>query len=252
MFKASPYKLKMFETCPLQYKFTYIDDLSDQYKTAKPYLTMGAHVHNALKDFYEKLEPEERTYEKLEAILRKRWLENRNGFAGEEDERRWGTKALMMLKLYVHKNDVSRTPAMLEDYFDTDLGEDVKVLGRIDRVDEEKEGLHVIDYKTGKYNAEDLSELQLVLYAMIMAANMKADICRASYLYLPENKWHTMEISPEMYEEAGNMVLAQVEAIKREKEFLPGINKYCKSCDFLEICPKKKEIREKIKNEGQE
>ncbi|MBU0731420.1 PD-(D/E)XK nuclease family protein [Patescibacteria group bacterium] len=250
MFRASPYKLKMFETCPQQYKFTYVDHLSDQYKTAKPYLTMGAHVHNALKDFYDNLEPKERTYKNLEKILRKRWLENRNGFAGVEDERRWGTKALMMLKVYVHKNDMATTPAMLEDYFDTDVSEDVKVLGRIDRVDEEQGGYHVIDYKTGKFNAEDLSELQLILYAMIMAGNMKTNIHKASYLYLPENKWHSIEISPEMYEEAGNMVLEQVELIKQEKEFLPCMNKYCKSCDFLEICPKKEEIKESLDQPG--
>lgn len=193
MFKASPYKLKMFETCPLQYKFSYIDDLSDQYKTAKPYLTMGAHVHNALKDFYEKLKPEERTYENLEKLLRKRWLENRSGFAGVEDERKWGIKALMMLKLYVHKNDVAPTPCMLEDYYDAELNEDLKVLGRIDRVDEDDEGYHVIDYKTGKYNAEDLSEFQLIIYSLIMSANIKKPVYKASYLYLAENKWHTID-----------------------------------------------------------
>ena len=152
MFRASSFKLRMYETCPQQYKFQYIDKLADQYKTPKPYLTMGAHVHNALYDFYEQNEPEHRNWEILEALLRKRWRENRNGFADKEDEREWGMKALQMLKQYVLKNDVLETPVMLEDYYDADVSEDIKVIGRIDRVDEDEEGLHVIDYKTGKYD----------------------------------------------------------------------------------------------------
>ena len=240
----------MFETCPRQYKFSYIDNLNDQYKTAKPYLTMGAHIHNTLKDFYELVDPKDRTYEKLEEILRKRWLENRKGFAGEEDERRWGTKALMMLKLYVHKNEMEKTPAMLEDYFDTDISEDLKVLGRIDRVDEDEQGYHVIDYKTGKYKPEEVSNFQLVIYALIMSSNMKTNIYKASYLYLPENKWHSIDISPDMYEEAAEMVSEQVDKIKQEKDLEPCINNYCRTCDFLEICPKKEEIEEKLAEEG--
>ena len=252
MFKASPYKLKMFETCPQQYKYVYIDDLADEYKTAKPYLTMGAHVHNALKDFYEKLEPKDRDYRNLEKLLRKRWLENRSGFAGQDDERRWGTKALKMLKLYVHKNDVTKTPSMLEDYYDADIAEDVKVLGRIDRVDEDEAGYHVIDYKTGKFNEEDISDLQLVIYAMIMAANIKKPIYKASYLYLTEDKWYSLDIDESLYEDAREKVLEEVEKIKQEKEFLPQMNKYCRTCDFLELCPKKEEVLKKEENARQE
>ena len=236
----------MFQTCPLQYKFTYIDGLADQYKTAKPYLTMGAHVHNALKDFYENLKPEQRNYKNLEAILRKRWLENRSGFSGSEDEKRWGTKALQMLKLYIHKNNVANTPAMLEDYYDTDIAKDIKVLGRIDRVDEDEQGYHVIDYKTGKFDQEDLNDFQLIIYALIMSANIKKPIYKASYLYLANNQWHSIDVSDDMYKQSVAKVKKEVEKIKNEKKFKPKINKYCKTCDFLEICPKKEEI---LKNE---
>ncbi|MFH1537267.1 MAG: PD-(D/E)XK nuclease family protein [Patescibacteria group bacterium] len=249
MFRASPYKLKMFDTCPLQYKYTYIDGLSDQYKTAKPYLTMGAHVHNALKDFYENLKPEERDFKKLEEILRKRWAENRSGFSGVEDERKWGIKALQMLKLYVYKNDVTKTPSSLEDYYDADIDHDLKVLGRIDRVDEDERGYHVIDYKTGKFDAKDVSDFQLVIYALIMSANIKKPIYKASYLYLASDQWYSIDIDEDMYESAALRVKEEVEKIKQEKKFDPKLNKYCKSCDFLEICPKKEEILKKLEEE---
>lgn len=233
----------MYETCPQQYKFTYVDNLANEYKKPKPYLTMGAHVHNALKDFYEQLEPEQRTYEQLEKLLRKRWTENRRGFANREDEAKWGVKALQMLRLFVHRMDVTFTPSMLEDYYDVEIDPNLKILGRIDRADTLEDGsLHVIDYKTGQYKPDDVSELQLNLYALIVSANEKKPVTKASYLYLPTWDWHTIEITQEEAEAAVDYIQEQVEQIKKEQEYKPQINKYCGSCDFLEICPEKQQI----------
>jgi len=245
MFKASPYKLKMFATCPLQYKFNYLDFLDKEYKKPKPYLTMGAHVHNALHDFYDKLEPTQRTWENLEKLLKKRWRENRKGFIDREDEKKWGMKALQMLKLYFHKHDIAKTPLMLEDYYDIDISENLKVLGRIDRVDEDAEGLHVIDYKTGKIDEDAEANLQLIIYAMIMAGNTKQPVYKASYLYLQNNVMQSIDIHEEDYDQAVKKIKEQVAKIQQEKEFAPKINKNCKSCDYLEICPKRAEIMKK-------
>lgn len=234
----------MFTSCPQQYKFTYIDDLAKEYKTPKPYLTMGAHVHNALKDFYEQLEPEDRTYARLEEILRRRWTENRRGFSSREDEAKWGVKALSMLRLYVHRMDMSQTPVMLEDYYDMEVDSNLKLLGRIDRADALDDGtLHVIDYKTGRYKPEDVNDLQLILYAMIVSHGEKKPVTKASYLYLQTMEWHTVEIDQDVAEAAIEDVKEQVDAIRNEKEFAPEINQYCGSCDFLTICPKQQEIQ---------
>ncbi|MBI2410506.1 MAG: PD-(D/E)XK nuclease family protein [Candidatus Kerfeldbacteria bacterium] len=243
MFKASPFKLRMYETCPQQYKFSYIDHLDKEYKKPKPYLTMGAHVHNALKDFYEQLEPEDRTYERLEKMLRKRWLENRKGFATREDEAKWGVKALNMLRLFVHRMDMQVTPVMLEDYYDIEVDPTLKILGRIDRADQLEDGtLHVIDYKTGKYTPDDVSNLQLILYALIVSANQKRPVTKASYLFLPTWEWHSVDISQEEAEAAVDLVKEQVEQIRQEKEFTPTPNTYCKSCDYLPICPARAQV----------
>lgn len=233
----------MFDTCAQQYKFTYIDKLANQYKQPKPYLTMGAHVHNALKDFYEQLEPEDRNYEQLEKILRRRWTENRQGFASRDDEAKWGSKALSMLRLFAHRMDMTITPTLLEDYYDYEVDDRLKILGRIDRADTLEDGsLHVIDYKTGKYDENEINEAQLILYAIIISANEKQPVTKASYLYLPTWDWHTIDVDQDTAEEALANVMEQVENIRREKEFAPEPNKYCKNCDFLTICPEKEKI----------
>lgn len=236
----------MYETCPQQYKFTYVDHLADQYKQPKPYLTMGAHVHNALKDFYEQYEPQERNWEVIDELLHKRWRENRKGFTDIADEREWGMRAQQMLKQFVLKNDVTKDPVMLEDYYDMDLSEDVKVIGRIDRVDEDAEGLHVIDYKTGKFDEDDVSDLQLVIYSMIVSANDKRPVYKASFLYLPTNQWYSIDVDSDMFEQAAEDIMAQVEQIKHDTEMLPTVNKYCRHCDFVDICPKREEVLQRI------
>lgn len=244
MFKASAFKLNMFATCPQQYKFNYIDDLAKEYKTPKPYLTMGAHVHNALKDFYEQLEPEDRNFAQLETILRRRWTENRRGFDSREDEAKWGVKALNMLRLYVHRMDLKVNPVMLEDYYDMEIDQNLKLLGRIDRADALDDGtLHVIDYKTGKYKPDEVNDLQLILYAMIVSSGERKPVTKASYLYLQTMEWHTVEIDQDVAEAAIEDVKEQVDRIRNEQEFAPEINQYCGSCDFLTICPKQQEIQ---------
>ncbi len=233
----------MFDLCPQQYKFQYIDTLDKEYKKPKPYLTMGAHVHNALHDFYTQLEPEDRNYEQLEKILRRRWTENRTGFSSREDEAKWGVKALSMLRLYIHRMDLNVTPVMLEDYYDMDVDNNLKILGRIDRADELEDGtLHVIDYKTGKYDPETVSDLQLVLYGLIVSANEKKPVSKASYLYLKTMEWHTVDISQKESDVAVQHVRERVADIQKEKEFAPQPNEYCKSCDYLSICPAKQRI----------
>lgn len=246
MFKISPYKLTMYETCPQQYKYAYVDYIADEYKTPKPYLTMGAHVHNSLKDFYETVPPAERTYEVLEQILRKRWKENRQGFTTVDDEKDWGLKALQMLKLYVHKNDVTKNPVMLENYYDTDLTEDIKVLGRIDRVDQDTEGLHVIDYKTGKFDAAEVADEQLAIYAMIIRANQTIPVYKASYLYLATNQWYSIDISDDLFEPIQAELIEKVNQIRQDKQYVPKISTRCKHCDFIEICPKSTEAKQFI------
>lgn len=205
---------------------------------------MGAHVHNALKDFYEQLPVEDRNFEQLEKILRRRWIENRRGFESREEEAKWGVKALNMLRLYVHRMDLSVTPVMLEDYYDMEIDESLKLLGRIDRADQLEDGtLHVIDYKTGQYKPEEVSELQLILYAMIVSAGEKKPVTKASYLYLQTMQWHTVEIEQEMAEAAVEEVQERVRQIKTEQQFAPQPNQYCNSCDFLSICPEREQIQ---------
>src|SRR4030042_1046074 len=135
MFEASPFSLNMFQQCPRQYKFQYIDHLGSIYRKSRPYFTMGDHVHATLKDFLSVVPVSERNLTRLEDLLRKKW----------------GEKALKQLRRFAHNHDISVTPCMVEDYHSTELTSSIILKGKIDRVDKEPDGsLHIIDDKTGK------------------------------------------------------------------------------------------------------
>jgi len=239
MFEASPFSLNMFQQCPRQYKFQYIDHLGDIYRKARPYFTMGDHVHATLKDFLSVVPISERNLLKLEDLLREKWRRNRKGFNDKADEKRWGEKALNQLRWFAKNVDMSVTPFMIENNHRAELTANILLKGRIDRVDKESDGsLHIIDYKTGKMPAE-INQLQLHIYALILSRKQDLPVKRASYLYLEVGKFQTIGLTAQDMAQATSYVIDMVDRICQEKDYSATPNIYCWNCDFIDICPSK-------------
>jgi putative RecB family exonuclease len=241
MFEASPFSLNMFQQCPRQYKFQYIDHLGGIYRKSRPYFTMGDHVHATLKDFLSVVPVSERNPTKLEDLLREKWRRYRKGFNNREDEKRWGEKALKQLRRFAQNHDISVTPCMVEDYHSAELTSSLLLKGKIDRVDKEADGsLHIIDYKTGKMPSE-INQVQLHIYALILSKKQDLPLKKASYLYLEAGEFRTIELTAADLAQATSYVIELADRICREKEYPTTPNIYCWNCDFLEICPSKEE-----------
>jgi len=241
MFEASPFSLNMFQQCPRQYKFQYIDHLGGVYRKSRPYFTMGDHVHAALRDFLTVVPVIERNPTRLENLLREKWRRNRKGFNNREDEKRWGEKALKQLRRFAQNHDISVTPYMVEDYHSAELTSSIILKGKIDRVDKEADGsLHIIDYKTGKMPFE-INQVQLHIYALILSKKQDLPLKKASYLYLEAGEFRTIELAAADLAHATSYVIELVDRICREEEYAATPNIYCWNCDFLEICPSREE-----------
>jgi putative RecB family exonuclease len=241
MFEASPFSLNMFEQCPRQYRFQYVERLGDIYRKAKPYFTMGDHVHATLKDFLSVVPVSERNLSKFEDLLREKWRRNRKGFNDKADERKWGEKALTQIRWFIQNQDISVIPFMLEATHRVELTSDILLKGKVDRVDKEADGsLHIVDYKTGKMPAE-INRLQLHIYALILSKKQELPVKKASYLYLGPGKFHTIQLTAQDLEKAASYVIDMVDRIRLEKEYSATPNVYCWNCDFIEICPSKEE-----------
>lgn len=241
MFRASPFKLNMFQKCPRQYKFHYVDSLKDVYGKPRPYFTMGDHVHAALREFLSSVPVDERNISRLEGLLREKWKRNRKGFSDIDDEKKWAEKALSQLRWFARSQDLSVTPLMVEDYHSVELSGNITLLGKIDRVDREDDGsLHIVDYKTGRIPAP-LNETQLHIYALILSKEQDLPVSRASYLFLEAGELRTLQTSAVDSERAASYVIDLVDRICAEREYPATPHEYCGTCDYIEICPRKDE-----------
>lgn len=251
MFEASPFKLNMFQQCPRQYKFHYLERLGDIYRKPRPYFTMGDHIHATLKDFLSIVPVSERNFSKIEELLRQKWRRNRKGFANREEEKLWGKKALQQVHWFVQNQDISVTPLMVENIHRVELTNNIILQGKIDRVDKEVDGsLHIIDYKTGKMPAE-INQIQLYIYALILSKKQTLPPRKASYLYLEAGKLRTAILTISELDQATLHVTALVDRILSERVYPATPNPFCWNCDFIEICPEREEATKIIPNEDE-
>jgi putative RecB family exonuclease len=232
-YPASYFRLSMFRQCRWRYKLHYVDDLGDAYRKPRPYLTMGDNVHGALRDLFS-LPVEERREERLIQLMRDRWRQNREGFKDREEERRYGERATGQLRRFAQREDLAAQPLAVEDFHKVEIDDTLTLLGKIDRIDRDSEGLHIIDYKTGTPREPD--PLQLQMYALIAARKFDPAPIRASYHYLETGEWITQAATEETMAQALEDVRRQVAVIVAEREYPSSPGPLCGYCDFLEIC----------------
>jgi putative RecB family exonuclease len=234
-FPASYFRLNMFRQCARRYKLHYLDGLARDFAKARPYTTMGEHVHGALHDLF-LLPVKERSEERLVQLMRDRWRRNRRGFADLAEERSYGEKATAQLRRFARAEDLSIQPLALEDFHKVEIDAALALLGKIDRIDREENGLlYIIDYKTGTPRSPE--PLQLQIYGLIASVEFDPPAIRTSYRYLESGDWLTLELTEETKAWALEDVRQQVALILAEKDYVPSLGPLCAFCDFLEICP---------------
>jgi hypothetical protein len=111
----------------------------------------------------------------------------------------------------------------------------VRVKGRVDRADVDRDGLlHVFDYKTGRAPSEDIA-LQVPLYAMALSQELDAPVREAAYLSFRDRK----AASRADFGKAQELLLFAVDAIVRGR-FGPHPHQehLCGSCGYEGVCRK--------------
>jgi RecB family exonuclease len=238
MFKLSSFRLRVFRQCRRRYMYQYVERIPTR---PSPYNTMGAHVHTALKTFFSLEATAERTPETLVDLLLESWQHNRAGFADLADEERWRQRALSQMRTFAQMHDLTARPFLLEEYFEAPVNSNLTLLGRIDRVDEDERGLHVIDYKTGR-RPEEVDAEQLHIYTIILERSLGRQVARASYLYLDDGSVWSVEPSRADLDASLASALKAYEDMLAERDYPPVIGKYCSFCDYQQICPQREEI----------
>lgn len=276
----SPSKLQLFEKCPQEYYFSYIDEIYSKMKAKLrkdpinlwPFNTLGKAVHDAITLFFY-LPKEEQDLDNLKKQLKPAWrseammrklppLGRWGGFSILEEERDYYKEALKML-ISFYKNfkldfkikflptkDILRS---IEDYkkLIKPLNQGYDISGKFDLILQLKDNsLEVVDFKTSK--SEEKNEFQLKFYKLLAELNFKTPVSKASFYYLRSSRIKEYDLTKEDIEKIKELVLEKINIIKKEKEFPTKPSKLCRYCLFRNFCPAKKEISKYIKEPIQE
>ncbi len=243
--KLSYSSVSVYEKCPLQYKFLYVDKLPT---IPTPALSFGESLHSALEWFYSGDTPHPPTLQQLLEKLDELWVSEgfqclRADCHGNEidQEEKYKAHAREVLTAFYYANAPNfRLPLALEHRFSLDLGEFV-LTGRIDRVDRHPDGSYeIIDYKTNRRlpTLDQLREdLQLPIYQFAAGEIWGITPAKLTFYYLlPNQRYSTGGLDSERVEKSINRIREIAQRIQ-EGHFQPSRNPLCPWCDFNQHCP---------------
>lgn len=233
--KLSYSAINTYETCPLQYRYRYIERLPTE---PKPALSFGKSLHEALRWFHSPPTPHPCSLSEFIEYLEYCWLSE--GYSSAEEEAKYFYQAKSTLELYYRNNIESfRIPAALEQKFSIDMG-DYNLTGVIDRVDIDEDGnFEVIDYKTNRRlpPVRSLeSNLQLPIYHIACEQIWNTSPKKVAFYFILLNHMYSYIVTPELRKKALLQIETTLRGIENE-EFSAKKNNLCLWCDYLTLCP---------------
>lgn len=214
-----------FDECPAHYRAKYILGIPEP---ATAMTTLGTAVHKALNSD----DPLE-TYKKS-------WKDS--GFLSPEQRKKTRQLGEDVLKKYLSDEKYFRhKPRFTEHEFSVPVSNDLKIVGRMDRVDVWEDGtVEIIDYKTSSKLPEQKDvdkNLQLSFYALAAdALNMGTKIKFTLY-FLQFGQAISTTRSQEDLEKAREEILKIRDEIQNSDFACNG--RFCDTCAFKMLCDKK-------------
>ncbi|HWA52251.1 MAG TPA: ATP-dependent DNA helicase [Patescibacteria group bacterium] len=227
-------QIETFEICPLHFKLKYILKIPTQPIAAASF---GTSIHNTLRDFYESKKNAEKDLLKL---FKKNWIHE--GFLDKKQNQEFFDKGKKYLKdFYKLQFDKNKLPTFLEQDFVIPISKDLKVGGRIDRVDKLPDGtIEIWDYKTGM-NVPTQKEidrnLQLTIYALAAQDlfKKKPEKVKLSLYYFENQKKITTVRTKSDLIKAKEEILRIKKEIEKS-EFKCSGSMLCEFCEFKMFC----------------
>jgi len=236
--RLSVSKCKTFSDCRKKFHFTYILKLP---RKDADYLITGKFAHKALEDFHKHYITDPISTEPYNRVMaqsfKNAWTEYKDRMTPTMKDECW-----QMLNDYLKLLNGKGLPTILavEEEFEFMISDRVKLIGVIDRIEVDQDGvLNLSDYKTTKnkkYLKDDF--FQLHTYAMVqMAANPEIEKIKLSYILLRHNfEQITTEVSRDKIEEIKQKYIEYALQIDEEKEYPANPTILCNYCPFLDQC----------------
>jgi len=237
--------LDTFKQCPLKYKFQVIDKIrAPKLKEA----VFGNKIHKALQWFHSK-EPVSPTLDELLNFLKEIW--ESEVFIDDQEDMIFFGEAIKILKNYYNFcQKIKEKPVILntETRFEVLLeNKDKKCLlaGIIDRIDKNKDGIELIDYKTTKRlpSQQDIdNNLQLSLYCLGLLgrwpqfAEQGLENIKLTFHFLKHQEFISTKRTKEQLDSIKEQVWQRLAEIEKS-DFKPIPSPLCDWCGYKKICP---------------
>ena len=243
--------ISTFRTCPLKYKFRYIDGLPEE--SVSSALVFGTGIHSAVEQHFQAIlsGEDQPNVDRLMFAYRSAWLPHDPeaiSFGSTETRASLDALASKMLTAFLNSPTASVQGRVLgvEEEIRGMLVEGVPDLyGRVDLLTEDSDSLVVTDIKTsrGKWSQEQVEDSgeQLLLYSHLASEISPGKKIATRFLVLTKTKEpvieeHTREVEPA----AVKRTLAGVERVWRAisaGNFYPAPSTMsCASCGYRATC----------------
>ena len=232
-------KVKTFKQCPRKFYYNYIEKLP---KKQWDHFDLGIFVHSVLERFHEGFR-EDGQIDNIKKLMTKSFafekdkLETEN--KGLSREILLSAKEMLLDYLYKIENEGLNTKILsLEEEFKIKLNEDFSLIGFIDRIDLDLDGIyHIADYKTSK-SSKYMDDFQLRVYGMHLLEEFpEVDFFRGSYIMLKlQSKLVSYKFNKIDIEKEKQKLIEIADIISKEKKWKTNQTKLCDWCDFRDVC----------------
>lgn len=191
---GSPSKLLAFLDCPRRYRLTYLDTPRPPARAQRAHTSLGIAVHNALRDWWDLADP---TPEAGGRLVERAWIDV--GFRDAEQSRRWRARMRDAVSAYLERSGPLARPVGIERTVSL-LSDDLRLQGRVDRLDDRDGELVVVDYKTSRKPPTDddaRTSLPLALYAAAVWKMFRRPVRRVELHHVPTGTVAAHEHTPE-------------------------------------------------------
>lgn len=238
-FWASVSKIKTYESCPLKFKFSYIDRLP---KKTWDFHVLGKFAHFCLEYFeLKRLEGDIRADN---ILMKEAFTQGRKEFPEADKKQTQEVYQMMLQYLQViadqkAKDELPEVLAVEEEFY-IDIAGKMLLMGFIDKVQRDPDGiLHVADYKTSKPSSKKYmkkDKFQLLTYSYVkLLQDPSLKKVRASYIMLKDNFSQILfEFDRDEILAIEEKFLEDLETIQSDKLYRPNPSPLCGYCDFLE------------------
>ncbi len=235
--------IESFKTCPLHYKLKYILRVPTPPTASQSF---GNSIHLTVRDFYAQDMDKKMigVAEREEAIniLKRNWISE--GYASKGHEEESFKKAIKFLDEYLD-SDLHKfhKPILIEQPFTLRLDPTLKILGKIDRVDDIGEGvIEIVDYKTGANipTQKDIDiDLQMGIYALAAVdkgiLNKPIDKVRMCFYFFDNGVKMMTTRKIEDLEKVKEQIFAMRDEIEHS-DFACSKSILCQNCEFKILC----------------